>query len=66
MLQVLVTVYEVAKAWHVVIMPTTVCRSWKEIFLDIEEVCFSFKEDEILTAKLAIILQDMPDHWDVL
>lgn len=54
--------YEVAKTWHVVIMPTTVHRSWKAIFHDVEEEdCLSFK-DEILAAKLAIILQDMPGH----
>jgi hypothetical protein len=59
--QVLVTAYDVAETWHMVIMPTTVRRSWKAIFLDIEEEVFpSFKEDEILAAKLAVILQDMP------
>jgi hypothetical protein len=44
--QVLVAVYEVTKAWHVVIVPTTVHRSWKAIFLEIEEEdCLSFKDD---------------------
>jgi hypothetical protein len=46
--QVLVAVYEVTEAWHVVIMLTTVHRLLVATFLDIEEEDrLSFKQDDI-------------------
>ena len=50
-------IYEVAHAWDS-IKPTTISKSWKKIFPEVETVdCNSFDEEEISTSELAAILQ---------
>lgn len=54
--------YEVAKTWHVKVMPTTVSTRPGRHFPWHRGRYLSFEKDEIRTTKLAIILQDMPGH----